>query len=83
MATYAVQFITSNGALCGQTITNRTRAVELVNNSWSGTNIAVSILVVGGSFKERTRLGDLAVSDVFFQRKPALEFLNKLGEEDV
>lgn len=82
MATYAVQFITSEGALEGQTITNRVRALEMVE-LWEPRPLApaVALMIVGGNFQERTALGDLAVADVFFNRRDAVRFLNRLTEK--
>ena len=83
MATYAVQFLTSDGALCGQVIMNRARAVQRIE-AWmpQASEYAVAILIVGSSFKERSQLGDFAVSDVLYHRRDALRFLNVLADEE-
>lgn len=83
MATYSVQHITKDGAFCGQTITNRSRTMLLVQDSqW--TNIAcVVITIAANSQLERLKLRATAVSQVFHERKRAVEWLRKLGEEDV
>lgn len=83
MATYAVQPITRQGALCAQVILNRARAIEMlekwtVGESW----FAMSILVVGASFQERTALGELAVAEVFFNRRDAIRFVSQLLESE-
>lgn len=84
MATYAYQFITQQGAVCGsQRVTNRDRMVRVLEE-WAPKPdaFAVVLLIVGGSFKERTQLGELAVSDVFFNRRNALRFVNQLAVEE-
>ncbi len=83
MATYAVQPITRHGALCAQVILNHARTVEWLQK-WTVGELwfAVSILVVGGSFQERTALGELAVADVFFNRASALRFVNQLQAKE-
>lgn len=82
MATYALQFLTRDGSICGQHVLNYSRALYTLQ-SWTvnSDQFAVSILIVGASFPERTALGDLAVADVFFNRRDALQFVNKLQEK--
>lgn len=83
MATYAIQFITREGGIAAQSIVNHARAHAILDawrNQGPGT-FAVSILIVGASFKERTTLGELAVADVFFNRRDALRFINQLQEQ--
>lgn len=83
MATYAVQHITKDGAFCGQTITNKPRAMMLVQDSeW--VNIACVILTItANSSMERLKLRATAVSQVFHERKRAVEWLkNQLTDEE-
>lgn len=82
MATYAVQFITKDGAFCGQTITNRARAFMLVQDGlW--VNIAcVVIVVTANSSVERLKMRATAVSQVFHERVRAVDWLKRLGDED-
>lgn len=83
MATYSVQHITKDGAFCGQTITNRPRAMLLVQDSqW--VNIAcVVITITANSSLERLKLRATAVSQVFHERKRAVEWIkNQLSSED-
>lgn len=81
MATYAVQFITREGAFCGQTITNRARAMLLIQDTlW--TNIScVAIVVSSNSTKERLKMKGTAVAQVFHERARAMDWLKQLGEE--
>ncbi len=83
MATYAVQFITKEGAFCGQTITNRPRAILLVQDDlW--VNIAcVIITIAANSQMERLKMRATAVSQVFHERKRAVEWIkNQLTDEE-
>lgn len=77
MATYAVQFITRDGAFCEQTITNRGRALLLVDSDW--LNVAcVVIVVTANSSVERLKMRATAVSQVFHERVRALAWLKQL-----
>lgn len=83
MATYSVQHITKDGAFCGQTITNRPRAILLVQDSqW--VNIAcVIITIAANSQMERLKLRATAVSQVFHERKRAVEWIKlQLADEE-
>ncbi len=64
MATYAVQFITKEGAFCGQTITNRPRAILLVQDGlW--VNIAcVIITIAANSQMERLKMDDTEIASL-------------------
>ena len=85
MATYAVQHITKDGAFCGQQlITNRARAMLHVQNAvW--VNVAcVVITVTANNQLERMKLRATAVSQVFHERKRAMDWLEHLfkGENE-
>lgn len=82
MATYAVQFITKDGAFSGQTITNRGRALLLIQDgSW--TDVACVVLTVAASNQqERLKLRGTAVSQVFHERTRAFEWLKQLLAEE-
>lgn len=86
MATYAVQFITRDGALCAQHILNRGKAMLLVQSEagWLEDGQArrcVVIVVTANSAMERLKLRATAVSQVFHERARAIEWLKQLGEE--
>lgn len=82
MATFALQYITRDGGIAGQSIVNHNRACAILSAWAPGPgNFAVSILIVGSSFQERTALGELAVSDVFFNRRDALRYVNQIQEK--
>lgn len=83
MATFAVQFITRDGAFCGQTITNRPRAILLVQDTqW--VNIACVVLTVAANSQmERLKLRATALSQVFHERKRAVEWIKlQLTDEE-
>lgn len=83
MATYAIQFITKEGAFCGQTITNRARALLLVGETvWLHIGCVV-IVVTANSSMERLRMRATAVSQVFHEQGRAMTWLkNLLAEEE-
>lgn len=85
MATYTVQFVTKQGAMCTQTITNRARAMLLVQDGEWGSGVGCVVLVIAAnSGQERIRLKGVAVSQVFHERVRAIEWLKQqLGEENV
>jgi hypothetical protein len=83
MATYAVQLITKQGALCAQTITNRGRAMATVESSSWHDVACVVIVVTANSSMERLKMRATAVSQVFHERGRAMDWLRKLGEDDV
>lgn len=77
MATYAIQFITKDGAFCGQTITNRARALLLIDSDW--LNVACVVIVVSAnSSMERLKMRATAVSQVFHERTRAIDWLKQL-----
>jgi hypothetical protein len=80
VATYAYQFITQSGAVAGsQRVTNLAHMqAALLDWTVSPDRFAISILIVGGNYQERCTLGELAVADVFFNRRDATRFVNKL-----
>lgn len=87
MATYAVQFITKDGAFCGsQRILNRAKAMQHVQDGdWpnirpgqKGSMGCVVITVSANSAMERTKLRNLAVSQVFHERVRAIDWLKQL-----
>lgn len=85
MATYAVQFITKEGAICGQTITNRGRALLLADGPrWTTERAAcVIITITANSQMERIKLRATAVSQVFHERKRAVEWIKtQLSDEE-
>jgi flagellar biosynthesis/type III secretory pathway ATPase len=83
MATYAVQFVTRDGALCGQTITNRGRAILLIAGpDWTTRQArCVVIVVTANSSMERFKMKATAISQVFHERGRAMDWLKSLGEE--
>lgn len=82
MATYAVQFITKDGAFCGQMIGNRDRAISLTQGPWDAFNATCVVLTVtASSSMERLKMKATAVSQVFHERGRAIEWLKQLGEE--
>lgn len=84
MATYAIQFVTREGAFCGQTITNRPRAMLLVQDGWVVNNaVCVVIVVTANSSMERLKMKSTAVAQVFHERGRAMSWLKSLGEDDV
>lgn len=79
MATYAVQFITRDGAFCGQTVTNRGRALTKIQDDWIARHIAcVVVVVTANSSVERLKLRATAVSQVFHERVRAVDWLKQL-----
>ncbi len=83
MATYAVQLITKQGAFCAQTITNRARAMTTITSSnWSDIACVV-VTVAAGNAVERLKMKGQAVSQVFHERTRAMDWLRKLGDDDV
>lgn len=82
MATYAVQFVTKQGALCKQVITNRGRAMSHIENAlWVNVGCLV-IVVTANSGKERLDLRGVAVSQVFHERARAMEWLKTMLSEE-
>lgn len=82
MATYAVQYITREGAICDQTITNRTRAMVLVlDGDWLNIGCVV-ITVAAGNARERLKMKGVAVSQVFHEKTRAMDWLKQLGDGD-
>lgn len=90
MATYAIQFITRDGAFCGsQRILNRAKAIlHVQDGDWpnlrpgqKGSVGCVVITVSANSALERLKIKGTAVSQVFHERTRALDWLNKLGEQ--
>lgn len=81
MATYAIQFITRDGAFEGQRILNRAKALLAVDTSWPAFS-CVLIVVSANSQKERLKFKGNAVAQVFHERVRACQWLKQLGEED-
>ncbi len=78
MATYAIQHVTKEGALCGQTITNRARAMLLVQDTlWVNVSCVV-IVVTANSSLERLKMRATAVAQVFHERGRAMDWLKQL-----
>lgn len=72
MATWTVQFITRDGAICGQTVTNRARAVALVETDWINVGCVI-VTMVPGNVAERAQVNNqYAVVNVFDTRAEAL-----------
>lgn len=81
MATYAVQYVTRDGALAGQTITNRARAMRLVQETvWLNMGCVI-IVVTANSTAERLKMRAIATSQVFHEQGRAMAWLKELGEE--
>ena len=81
MATYAIQFITRDGAFEGQRILNRARALLAVDTSWPAFS-CVLIVVSANSQQERVKMRATAVAQVFHERVRAIDWLKQLGEEN-
>ena len=80
MATYAVQFITREGALCGQLITNRPRAMLAVSDHpWVNVGCVV-IVATANSSMERLKMKGTAVAQVFHERVRAMDWLKSQVE---
>lgn len=79
MATYAVQFITKDGAFGGsQRILNRAKAIQHVQDaSWANRDCVV-IVVSANTAAERFRLRATAVAQVFHERVRAVNWLKQL-----
>lgn len=82
MATYAVQYITKDGAFCGQSITNRARAMLLVQDALWVNLSCVVIVVSANSQQERMKMRGTAVAQVFHERVRAIEWLKQLSGEE-
>lgn len=83
MATYTVQFITKQGAYCGQTVTNRARAMTTIASSnWSDVGCVI-VTAAAGNAQERLKMKGVAAAHVFHERARAIDWLRQLGDDDV